>query len=349
MHTTGLHLNTRGSSPHARGTRYGHNGPRITTRFIPACAGNAPGTGLRESWPTVHPRMRGERLPAGSEIRMPDGSSPHARGTPDIAIVALLDERFIPACAGNAAYPQFIAHDHRVHPRMRGERTHRHKGIDLYIGSSPHARGTHPRPCRHLCPFRFIPACAGNARALFAAALRAAVHPRMRGERSSPQLMTQWPPGSSPLARGTRRGRGDLPQWRRGIPAGAGPAGSRWTGSSARTVHPRMRGERVRNQGAHYSVARFIPACAGNAQSVLCGLHMVAGSSPHARGTPHRRATHSLLRRFIPACAGNACHARQSTRFPTVHPRMRGERTVKRQTILFEHGSSPHARGTHFQ
>ena len=234
-----------GSSPHARGTPAGCSVGRRSLRFIPACAGNADLLHARSSSLTVHPRMRGERWKSTVSRHSRIGSSPHARGTPAREARVHYQHRFIPACAGNAAYPQFIAHDHRVHPRMRGERTHRHKGIDLYIGSSPHARGTHPRPCRHLCPFRFIPACAGNARALFAAALRAAVHPRMRGERSSPQLMTQWPPGSSPHARGTRT------QPRCTLQRGA--------------VHPRMRGERAECIVWVAYGCRFIPACAGNA------------------------------------------------------------------------------------
>ena len=74
------------------------------------------------------------------------GSSPHARGTPITEAPRCDLSWFIPACAGNAmAKPirlPFVA----VHPRMRGERGIVSAKIASAVGSSPHARGTHPDP-----------------------------------------------------------------------------------------------------------------------------------------------------------------------------------------------------------
>ena len=148
---------------------------------------------------------------------------------------------------------------------MRGERRIGVRAAARTGGSSPHARGTLNIETR--CPGagRFIPACAGNARSARAAARSAAVHPRMRGERSSPNPWTTRSSGSSPHARGTRL----HSECAGGVP----------------TVHPRMRGERplraehafpydgssphargtLRNPGAENKPMRFIPACAGNA------------------------------------------------------------------------------------
>ena len=245
MHTTGLHLNTRGSSPHARGTRYGHNGPRITTRFIPACAGNAPGTGLRESWPTVHPRMRGERESSTKKQSFKCGSSPHARGTRGEPPEGHGGRRFIPACAGNApvAWP----------------------GSTADAGSSPHARGTLSGARVRQSGARFIPACAGNASERRNRPGYLPVHPRMRGERRAPSPTTARCNGSSPHARGTPRDRRLHLGVDRFIPACAGNADASYgiTGFNGGSS-PHARGTRppVRLASEH---RRFIPACAGNA------------------------------------------------------------------------------------
>ena len=72
-----------GSSPHARGTHDFRSGSLVSTRFIPACAGNAcPSAWTRRGRP-VHPRMRGERDCVRNWCAPVAGSSPHARGTPN--------------------------------------------------------------------------------------------------------------------------------------------------------------------------------------------------------------------------------------------------------------------------
>ena len=193
------------------------------------------------------------------------GSSPHARGTPATPHRSAPGPRFIPACAGNAWLRSMRCRPSSVHPRMRGERQFWADSGRRRYGSSPHARGT-PHGIRWFeNPIRFIPACAGNAPVWAAARLRAAVHPRMRGERAPRAARTRAPRGSSPHARGTRPTR---------CPTG------RWS-----SVHPRMRGERATDHQAvilaggssphargtqpepdpNAQPDRFIPACAGNA------------------------------------------------------------------------------------
>ena len=193
------------------------------------------------------------------------GSSPHARGTPHGIRWFENPIRFIPACAGNAERSSGLCGQQTVHPRMRGERCVAYFTASRAVGSSPHARGTRKGPLSWSCKNRFIPACAGNAPVWAAARLRAAVHPRMRGERAPRAARTRAPRGSSPHARGTRPTR---------CPTG------RWS-----SVHPRMRGERATDHQAvilaggssphargtqpepdpNAQPDRFIPACAGNA------------------------------------------------------------------------------------
>ena len=147
--------------------------------------------------------MRGERNMDLGGIKIKDGSSPHARGTPYHIHCYTLFPRFIPACAGNANALTKSDRTISVHPRMRGERVNI---IDCWRdkhGSSPHARGTREEDYRELMNSRFIPACAGNA--LFQSGIRyqGSVHPRMRGERAS-SLNASYSQSVHPRMRGER-------------------------------------------------------------------------------------------------------------------------------------------------
>ena len=174
--------------------------------------------------------------------------------------------------------------------------------------------------------------------------------------------------GSSPRVRGTQRDRAAQRVLPRFIPACAGNAPARAGTRRRPMVHPRVCGERcwrprptARRSGssprvrgtrhrpaARADLARFIPACAGNATAGarcaarkpvhprVCGERLSTrpqppsrdGSSPRVRGTQpvQRRAAGRV--RFIPACAGNAPRDRASSASPTVHPRVCGERAA---------------------
>ena len=128
----------------------------------------------------------------------------------------------------------------------------------------------------------------------------------------------------------TLSGGTDSAMIRRFIPACAGNTRQSDNRTGRHTVHPRMRGEHGSAASRQRVFSRFIPACAGNT-TAGSELHTpISGSSPHARGT------HS---RTLSAVAG--CNA--------VHPRMRGEHTVRDCARGRRAGSSPHARGTRRQ
>ena len=208
----------------------------------------------------------------------------------------------------------------------------------------------------------------------------------MRGERRDARDDWAFYVGSSPHARVTPVGEFARPEISRFIPACAGNAKNSLSQMTADSVHPRMRGERIRaGMGAcRYSGSsphargtlfcrqtdsgsfRFIPACAGNAGGWLCrcpdpavhprmrgerGRHDVraqtlTGSSPHARGTHLKMGIPANNSRFIPACAGNASAILRNSDGEAVHPRMRGEREMVSCLAAKIFGSSPHARGT---
>ena len=110
-----------GSSPQARGTVFPSVQGVLGGRFIPAGAGNrfCPRSA---AWPTpVHPRRRGEQLPAIGRLGRPIGSSPQARGTGLDPVVQHPERRFIPAGAGNRCPSAAPRGRRSVHPRRRGE------------------------------------------------------------------------------------------------------------------------------------------------------------------------------------------------------------------------------------
>ena len=162
-------FNDTGSSPHTRGTR----------QSDPTSAAAS----------TVHPRIRGERTTRMTENSFRAGSSPHTRGTLGIEYVCFAVCRFIPAYAGNASAPGPTATALPVHPRIRGERapTPTHRGKTP--GSSPHTRGTRTYANTQGQDPRFIPAYAGNAPGARVEHEIEAVHPRIRGERTSNKLL----------------------------------------------------------------------------------------------------------------------------------------------------------------
>ena len=113
--------------------------------------------------------------------------------------------RFIPADAGNMAYPRgaikiyrFIPADAgnmfnigmdsgevAAHPRGRGEHGASIVALVVDTGSSPRTRGTSPFPLWMEYRGRFIPADAGNICSAGSYGESCPVHPRGRGEHRS--------------------------------------------------------------------------------------------------------------------------------------------------------------------
>ncbi len=199
-------LTRRGSSPRVRGTRHRHSPIREHERFIPACAGNATPFAPSCTPAAVHPRVCGERTPAGYINQISPGSSPRVRGTPPDCVFLYFRARFIPACAGNARSSTITTGPASVHPRVCGERKSGGRIRADQRGSSPRVRGTPEFEILDARPVRFIPACAGNAARQCRYASAATVHPRVCGERGVGLGVVVITAGSSPRVRGTRGG-----------------------------------------------------------------------------------------------------------------------------------------------
>ena len=212
-----------GSSPLARGTLVTGPDGLVTTRFIPAGAGNTSLTSISPSSPTVHPRWRGEHVSMGVVKLSPNGSSPLARGTHVRLSRWRHFIRFIPAGAGNTWRLPDARISATVHPRWRGEHFPHSRPSQCALGSSPLARGTRPV---------LMPAWSSSP-----------VHPRWRGEHFSPRYPEHSLNGSSPLARGTPGLHSTRWSRCRFIPAGAGNTVQVREPVLVHSVHPRWRGE----------------------------------------------------------------------------------------------------------
>ena len=128
-----------------------------------------------------------------------------------------------------------------------------------------------------------IPACAGFTAQRREGRLARADHPRMRGVYALDDGATIEIKGSSPLARGLRRGPGRGESGRRIIPARAGFTPRSCEPARAREDHPRSRGVYM------------------SADGVLFGRD---GSSPLARGLRSGLRAMESAGRIIPARAG---------------------------------------------
>ena len=277
-----------GPSPPARGTREDGDWRQQQERSIPACAGNTTRRGCAPRSRPVHPRLRGEhKVPTGS-VTATLGPSPPARGTRRRRALAAPGRRSIPACAGNT------------------KKSNASPGCT--IGPSPPARGTLHLPHAAGRLARSIPACAGNTSLTVAHISAMTVHPRLRGEHLAGRSPRGRDGGPSPPARGTPAGGEHRRREFRSIPACAGNTSQPRAGASLGPVHPRLRGEHLRQRAEADPPPRSIPACAGNtprrSQSAdrpsvhprLRGEHppprpcrsLISGPSPPARGTLHR-------------------------------------------------------------
>jgi len=176
-----------------------------------------------------------------------------------------------------------------------------------------------------VCWRRFIPAYAGNSPPMPGPRRARPVHPRVRGELRKRGPLGGGVAGSSPRTRGTLCRACRLGADGRFIPAYAGNSLARARRSRRQTVHPRVRGELA---------------------AVPFGVLLPDGSSPRTRGTRERARWPRCPNRFIPAYAGNSTRCLAPSPAMAVHPRVRGELSIRTSYWRSNPGSSPRTRGT---
>ena len=254
------------------------------------------------------------------------GSSPLARGLLGDRVLVRRHVGIIPARAGFTRPGRPSNRGAWDHPRSRGVYCPDGGAGEVFLGSSPLARGLRTDASPSSASVRIIPARAGFTAASASRPRQRTDHPRSRGVYACQRARLSGEVGSSPLARGLHRPR---PSGR--TAAGIIPARAGFTsGGAARSApppdHPRSRG---------------VYAPSG------CGVVSAWGSSPLARGLPVRAPQSVALARIIPARAGFTSRPTRPRLSRTDHPRSRGVYTFMMPSIVMHSGSSPLARGLH--
>ena len=213
-------------------------------------------------------------------------------------------EGIIPARAGFTPWGSPRSPPCQDHPRSRG----------VYAAREPHLA----------LPRGIIPARAGFTSVIMSRAATLKDHPRSRGVYDQPGGGAEKGIGSSPLARGLRRRRGDGRRPARIIPARAGFTPAGLAVASFEEDHPRSRG--------------VYPS-----RSSRPGER--TGSSPLARGLQGARPPPADAVGIIPARAGFTGRPASTRRRGRDHPRSRGVYPYLKGTPSWISGSSPLARG----
>ena len=214
----------------------------VPGRIIPARAGFT--TEVCWAWRKGpdHPRSRGVyvcRVGAGpSEV----GSSPLARGLQARPGVSRRPGGIIPARAGFTLVKNRIIVESEDHPRSRGVYNMLLKVLYSLLGSSPLARGLRSSIPWTSTRTGIIPARAGFTPNRHSRSSGRPDHPRSRGVYLWMLIEMRHIPGSSPLARGLRRGPAASLVEPRIIPARAGFTRRISPDGRSGGDHPRSRG-----------------------------------------------------------------------------------------------------------
>ena len=191
-----------GSSPLARGLLLRLRRRAVRRGIIPARAGFTPPEAAGWRRRTDHPRSRGVYSVFMRALVVRRGSSPLARGLPQIGSRCTNNGWIIPARAGFTEEPILCGTNYQDHPRSRGVYHHIKLSLQFQRGSSPLARGLREGSHMGKVLYGIIPARAGFTGACGSGVLDGGDHPRSRGVYYP--LTSPHPPstGSSPLARG---------------------------------------------------------------------------------------------------------------------------------------------------
>ena len=171
-----------GSSPLTRGKHVGRQSVIVSVRLIPAHAGKTQARQWKRWGPSAHPRSRGENAYVTGADNLCSGSSPLTRGKPWSDLTGTARPRLIPAHAGKTRGFRAKTVAGGAHPRSRGENDASASPARASGGSSPLTRGKLVVMIASVLASGLIPAHAGKTDWRQLNPMRAAAHPRSRGE-----------------------------------------------------------------------------------------------------------------------------------------------------------------------
>ena len=318
-------------------------------------------------------------------VKCGSGLSPRVRGNHVVKPGALLNERSIPACAGEPYHSGNESASKGVYPRVCGG-TNMLEGIGNYIkGLSPRVRGNQGRHHGKPEPLRSIPACAGEPLLFMSLYQPETVYPRVCGGTPFCAGVGAGVSGLSPRVRGNPPASASQLARIGSIPACAGePPSHRRPGRDSKVyprvcggtpyeitvvavwegLSPRVRGNRrkIKHRGTGPG---SIPACAGEPSSIgsssnsgtvyprVCGGTAAApagfdvpkGLSPRVRGNRDDNGPQTIRWGSIPACAGEPPPRQTTTLWLQVYPRVCGGTIRRRTKGRSTRGLSPRVRG----
>ena len=192
------------------------------------------------------------------------------------------------------------------------------------IGSPPRMRGRglcFPALCKLL---GITPAYAGKSWRGQLCPWAFQDHPRVCGEKLFPFAFRRILGGSPPRV----RGKGGIIRYNNFVhritPACAGKSERFWSRKDTLEDHPRVCGEK---------------------RLEIISMHLVKGSPPRVRGKAASADVGFRNLGITPACAGKSVCTLDIAGFPEDHPRVCGEKTVRKEEARRNPGSPPRVRG----
>ncbi len=314
----------KGLSPRVRGKHSVVSVSAMVSGSIPACAGETyPVADVPFSIP-VYPRVCGGNWHIGAPRYMARGLSPRVRGKPYQSYEMWLEDRSIPACAGETASISIVFALLSVYPRVCGGNG---GGGDSVVGAgglSPRVRGKQCGTIVIRSQTGSIPACAGETAATTYIAPNGTVYPRVCGGNLVGFIVIVNSFGLSPRVRGKPLRLTLRRPKKRSIPACAGETGMRIPDMRRTRVYPRV--------------------CGGNIPCTLFSV-MGPGLSPRVRGKRPSRLYALTPCRSIPACAGETLALALAFLLVGVYPRVCGGNIQSCVCMMSFLGLSPRVRG----
>ena len=275
---------------------------------------------------------------------------PHVRGDRARRVTVTTSRtRFTPTCVGIANPRPFDNSHTAVHPHVRGDRV-RDRGHQVAsLGSPPRAWGSRRVALGPRRRVRFTPTCVGIAfHGVQASKQAAGSPPRAWG---SPRTSTPDPPARrfTPTCVGIAFVVSVARLYPvRFTPTCVGIARTRPPPRSRRAVHPHVRGDRVSVVTTSVAAIGSPPRAWGSPQFPKPSQEP-DGSPPRAWGSLEGAALQIASERFTPTCVGIAHGRSCDPSASSVHPHVRGDRSIADLTFSITPGSPPRAWGSrHF-